>query len=79
MDKSLESDEGDNVNLSRLFKKEATLVSDIKDHNDAKESESDNHVYGKSPNKGSKVKRTPERKRKKNDAGERGGYLSSVL
>lgn len=65
-------DDEDNINLSRLFKKEAKLVTDIKDHDDAREIESDNPFKGTSPNKGGKVKQTPERKRKKNDASERG-------
>lgn len=81
LDQSPISDEEDNINLSRLFKKEAKLVRDIKDHDDARVIESDNPFKGKSPNKGGKVKQTPERKRKrkKNDASERGGCLSSVL
>ncbi|KAH6813621.1 double-stranded DNA binding protein [Perilla frutescens var. frutescens] len=67
-----ESDDEDNLNLSRLFKKEATLVLDIKDNDDGREIESNNPVKGKSPTKGAKAKQTPERKRKKKYASERG-------
>ncbi|XP_057800661.1 DNA-binding protein BIN4 [Salvia miltiorrhiza] len=66
LDQSPVSDDEDNVNLSRLFKK------DIKNNDDGKATLSDSPVKGKSPNKGGKVKRTPPRKRKKDDDSERG-------
>lgn len=79
MDNSPESDEEDNVNLSRLFKKEAKLESDIKDSDDGRETLSDSPVKGKSPSKGVKIKKSPLKKRKKDDASERGGYLCNIL
>lgn len=79
MDQSPVSDEEDNVNLSRLFKKEATLVSDVKDNDDGKVTISNSPVKGKSPKNCGKVKQSPKRKRKKDNDSETGGYLSSVL
>lgn len=77
-DNSLESDDEDNVNLSRLFKKEAKVEADSQDNDDGRETLSDSPVKGKPPNKSVKVKKTPEKKRKKAGSSERGSCLSSV-
>ncbi|KAL8551185.1 hypothetical protein ACS0TY_000316 [Phlomoides rotata] len=69
LDHSPESDGEDNLNLSKLFKKEAVLVSDVNDNDDGRETISNKTVKGKSPNK---VKRTPGRKRKNEDDNETG-------
>ncbi|GFP94309.1 pathogenesis-related protein 5 [Phtheirospermum japonicum] len=62
------SDDEDDINLSKLFKKEAKQVSDIDDKDDVRESEAiKKPVKGKSPKKNDKVKRTPEKKKRKND------------
>lgn len=79
MDHSPVSDGEDNINLSRLFKKEATLVSDINGSDDGRETIFNKPVKGKSPNKNDKVKRTPERKRKNEDDIERGGCYLCIL
>ncbi|XP_073145693.1 uncharacterized protein [Henckelia pumila] len=59
---NLSSDEDDAVNLSNLFKKQASRISDIDD--DGREPTVSKPVKGKSPRKTKNVKQTPERKRK---------------
>ncbi|XP_073297811.1 uncharacterized protein [Primulina huaijiensis] len=71
---SVSSDEeDDSINLSKLFKKQASRISDIDDNGDGRESTFSKPVKGKSPEKTKNVKQTPERKRKKNDDHEKKG------
>ncbi|KAL3653770.1 hypothetical protein CASFOL_003451 [Castilleja foliolosa] len=71
------SDDEDDINLSKLFKKGAKQDSDIDGEEDVRESEANKKpVKGKSPKKNGEVKRTPEkkkRKRKNEDDSEREG------
>ncbi|KAL6533413.1 hypothetical protein OROMI_027525 [Orobanche minor] len=60
------SDDEDDTNLSKLFKKRATEVFDIND-NDGRVSLANKPVKGKSPKKKYKVKWTPQKKRKNED------------
>lgn len=73
MDDSPVSDDEDDVNLSKLFKKAAKQVSHINDKDDMTDTVVNKPVKGKSPKKNDKVKRTPERKRKNEDDNEREG------
>ncbi|KAI3457902.1 hypothetical protein Pfo_014565 [Paulownia fortunei] len=73
LDHSPVSDDEDDINLSKLFKKEATQVSDINDNDDGRESLVNRPVKGESPKKNDKVKRMPQRKRKNEDDSEREG------
>ncbi|KAK6155444.1 hypothetical protein DH2020_009692 [Rehmannia glutinosa] len=73
LDHSPVSDDEDGLNLSKLFKKEATQVSDINDNDDGREIVVNKPVKGKSPKKNDKVKLTPGRKRKNGDDSEREG------
>ncbi|XP_047976090.1 DNA-binding protein BIN4 [Salvia hispanica] len=72
LDRSPVSDDEDNVNLSRLFKKGATQVSDSKDSDDGKVTLSESPVKGKSPKKTNKAKQTTPKKRKQDDDSGRG-------
>ncbi|KAK4433218.1 DNA-binding protein BIN4 [Sesamum alatum] len=67
------SDDEDDINLSKLFKKEAKQVSDTNGKDDMTEAVVNKPVKGKSPKKNDKVKRTPERKRQNEDESEREG------
>lgn len=81
LDHSPESDDEDDVNLSKLFKKEAKQVSDNNDNDDGRESTVKKPVKGKSPRKNDKSKRTPERKSKNVDDSEREGsflYFTNI-
>ncbi|KAG8381635.1 hypothetical protein BUALT_Bualt06G0142100 [Buddleja alternifolia] len=73
LDHSPVSDNEDDVNLSKLFKKEATQSSDINDNDDEREPVAKKAVKGKSPKKNEKVKQTPERKRKNNEDSKKEG------
>ncbi|KAG6435027.1 hypothetical protein SASPL_106676 [Salvia splendens] len=67
LDRSPVSDDEDNVNLSRLFKKGATQDSD-----DGKVTLSESPVKGKSPKNTNKAKQTTPKKRKQDDDSGRG-------
>ncbi|XP_011075842.1 DNA-binding protein BIN4 isoform X2 [Sesamum indicum] len=76
------SDDEDDINLSKLFKKEAKQDSDINDKDYMTEAVVNKPVKGKSPKKNGKgkspkkndkVKPTPERKRQSKDESEREG------
>ncbi|KAL6508238.1 hypothetical protein OROHE_021780 [Orobanche hederae] len=67
------SDDEDDTNLSKLFKKRATEVFDINDNDDGRVSLANKPVKGKSPKKKDKVKWTPQKKRKNEDDSEREG------